>query len=808
MAPSSPPGAVIGRERAAPFAALKLVLFLVVLSLGSLTFALALLAPVGAAGRALDEFSREFEKIGADVDLAFPRIPERSTIFAADGSVLSTLYLDENRKIVRLNQVNQVTMDAVLAIEDSRFYEHPGIDVQGILRALIANIRTGDITQGASTITQQLARNVFSAIGTEQTFSRKLQEARVALRLEQVYSKDQILELYLNEVYFGRGVYGIGTAAEYYFGAKPGKLTVPQAAMLAGLISSPETYSPVNDPDAALNRRNVVIARMENLEKITPEESAAAQASPLGLHITQIGNEEARFPFFVEYLKSQILGDPRFGNTKEARIKTLFQGGLDIETTLETDMQRRGEQIVQGKFGKDAKGATSAIAAVDTESGAVLSLVSGADFRQSQVNLATGQGGTGRQSGSAFKPFTLVAALENGIPLGKVYKANSGQIVDCTPYGPPNYRVVNAGDGGGSGYIDMSSATAGSVNAYFVNLAIEVGPPNIVEAAQRMGIESPLDPFCTITLGVEEVTPLEMANSFATLANQGVHCEPFAISKVTAPSGKVLLRQKQGACEQAIPRDIADKVAGLLELVVSGGTGTAANLGKWPVFGKTGTTNDSADVWFSGCTRQICAATWVGHPAARVPMPGAYGGTVAAPIWHDFMLVAMQGLPVMALPPVPQPESAQVPDVVGLTKQEATEVLVRAYFTPTVESIPSADPLNQVVGQDPPGGSTVTAGGAVTIRVSNGKIPTVKVPSVVGLAQAAATARLRALGFEVEVAFQDTQIRREDGRVLSQAPGAGVKLEEGYPIAIIVGRYTPAPVPPAPSPSPPPGDRR
>ena len=785
----------------------RLVLLLPVLAFGATIFALALLPAVGAAGQAIGRFSDEFEEIGAEFEIAFPRLPERSTILAADGSVLSTLYLDENRKIVRLGQVNQATIDAVLAIEDDRFYEHPGLDVQGIIRALIANVRSGDITQGASTITQQLARNVFTAIGTEETVVRKIQEARVAMRIEQVYSKDQILELYLNEVYFGRGVYGIGTAAEYYFGSKPSRLTIPQAAMLAGLISAPETYSPVNDEEAALNRRNVVITRMREAGKITPEQEAEALAAPLGLEITEIGNEQARFPFFVEHLKRQILDDPRFGKTREARVRTLFQGGLEIRTTLRPDLQRRGEQIVRSKFGTDDKGPTSAVGAVDAETGAVLALVSGTDFRESQVNLATGQGGTGRQSGSAFKPFTLVAALENGIPLGKAYKANSGQIVDCTPYGPANYEAVNAGDGGGSGYVDMLTATAQSINAYFVNLAIEVTPPKIVDAARRMGIESPLDPFCTITLGVEEVTPLEMANAFATLANEGVHCEPFVITKVTAPNGKVLLSQKKGQCEQAISREIADRVAGMLELVVTQGTGTAANLGRWPVFGKTGTTNDSADVWFSGCTRQICAATWVGHPSARIAMPGAYGGTVAAPIWHDFMLVAMEGLPALPLPPVPQPETARVPDVVGMTRLQANEVLLKAHFTPAVEMVPSADPINLVVGQDPPGGSTATAGTAVTIRVSNGKAPTAKVPDVVGLPQEVASARLGADGFQVEVVYEDTEIRRDHGRVLSQAPGAGTELQEGSPVSIIVGRFAPGagggggpPGPPSPSP--------
>ncbi|HEV3475342.1 MAG TPA: transglycosylase domain-containing protein, partial [Actinomycetota bacterium] len=358
------------REGTLPEAALRVVLFLTSLGFGGLLFALALLPAAGAAGRAVQEVAEEFDEIGSDVDLAFPRIPERSTIYASDGSVLATLYLDENRKIVRLNQVNQLTRDAVLAIEDARFYEHPGLDVQGIVRALVSNVRAGQVTQGASTITQQLARNVFSAIGTEQTVVRKIHEARVAMRLEQQYSKDQILELYLNEVYFGRGVYGIGTAAEYYFGKQIQNLTLPEAAMLAGLISAPETYSPVNDEPAAVARRNVVIARMQELGMITPEQAAAAAGTGLGLRITEVGNEAARFPFFVEYLKSQILSDPRFGRTEKARIKTLFQGGLRIYTTLDPKLQRTGEAIIRSRFRQP--GPDSAVAAVDPRTGAVL----------------------------------------------------------------------------------------------------------------------------------------------------------------------------------------------------------------------------------------------------------------------------------------------------------------------------------------------------------------------------------------------------------------------------------------------------
>jgi penicillin-binding protein 1A len=762
------------------------------LGVGAVLFALALLPPVAAAGRAVQEFADEFNEIGADVDLAFPRIPERSTIYARDGSVLATLYLDENRKVVRLDKVNPTAVAAVLAIEDARFYDHPGLDFQSIVRALVSNVRAGTIQQGASTITQQLARNVFSAIGTEQTLARKVYEARVAMRLEEVYSKEEILELYLNEVYFGRGVYGIGTAAEYYFGTNANKLTLPQAAMLAGLISSPETYSPVNDKVAATTRRNVVIDRMAELGMVSPEEAVAAKATRLGLDITEVGNEDARFPFFVEYLKAQILDDPRFGKTERGRIKTLFQGGLKIYTTLEPHLQRAGENIARRRF-PDRGGPQTATAAVDARTGAVKALVASTEFERSQVNLATGQGGTGRQSGSAFKPFTLVAAFEQGIPVGKVYRADSGQDVDCSPYGPSSYRVVNAGDGGGSGHVNLSTATAGSINAVFVQLAIDVTPPAIVEAAHRMGIESPLDAFCTITLGVEEVTPLEMANSFATLANEGVHCRPFAITKVVGPNGRTVLKQRHGDCQQVVNPEVAGRVAGLLRLVVQEGTGTAANLGTWPVFGKTGTTNDSADVWFSGCTRQVCAATWVGHPESRVPMPGAYGGTVAAPVWQDFMLVAMRGMVAQALPPVPEPETARVPDVVGASQASAIDILVDSNFTPVVTAVASAQPTDTVVGQSPGGGSNAVAGSQVTIQVSSGVAASAgtggRVPDVVGMTEGSARARLEGAGFAVNVTYESTEDKKLKGRVGSQAPGPGARLDQGAIVAILVYQY-------------------
>jgi penicillin-binding protein 1A len=784
-----PVGAAARRLASLRDGLLRIALIVLVVVLGAGLFAAALLPGFGVAGKAVERFANEFYEIGADVDLSFPRIPERSTIYAADGSVLTTLYLDENRDYVRLRRINEVTRQAVLAIEDNRFYEHAGTDIQGIVRALITNLQAGEIQEGASTLTQQLARNIFpKAVGTEETVARKILEARVAVRLEDEYSKDEILELYLNDVYFGRGIYGIGTAAEFYFGKNVTKLKLPEAALLAGLISAPETYSPVNDRDAALNRRNVVINRMRELGWIAPLVAEEATSTKLGLNVTKVGNQDAKFPYFVEYLKAQILEDPRFGKTKKARIRALFQGGLKIYTTLRPDLQRAGENVVRNHLPNPA-GPTGAIAAVESETGAVMALVGGKDFKESQVNLATGQGGTGRQSGSAFKPFTLVAALEQGIPIGKVYKAESGQYVNCSPYGPSSYRVVNAGDGGGSGYVNLLAATAGSINAVFVQLAIDVGPPKIVDVAHRMGIESHLDPFCTVTLGVEEVTPLEMASAFTTLANRGRHCEPFAITKVLASNNKKVFVEKSGRCTQVIDRDIADKVAGMLTLVVSGGTGTAANLGTWPVFGKTGTTNDSADVWFDGCTRQICAATWVGHERARIPMPGAYGGTVAAPIWHDFMMVAMRGLPALGLPAVPAPPKAKVPSVVGLPREEAVEILVEANFTPAVQIVGSDKPAGTVVSQSPAGGSTVTAGSTVSLSVSDGKDPSTTVPNVVGLSLNQATHALSQAGLEASVSYAATNSKSLSGTVRSQSPNSGAKVDQGATVSLVVYQY-------------------
>jgi membrane peptidoglycan carboxypeptidase len=779
----------------------RIGLFIGVVAVASLLFALALLPSLGVAGRAVQRFNDEFISLGTEAELAYPRFPVRSTIYAADGSILATLFGDENRKIVQLEQINDVTRKAVLAIEDTKFYEHPGVDVMGIFRAVLANIKAGGIEQGASTITQQLARNAFPSVGTERTLARKLQELKVAKRLEEEYSKDQILELYLNRVYFGRGVYGIGTAAEYYFSKRAEELTLPEAATLAGLIAAPEKWSPATDMEAAVARRNQVLLRMARLGWVTDMEAEQAIALPIELNLKPAA--QPRAPFFVRYLTNRILEDPRFGTTRDARAQTLFQGGLKIYTTVDPRLQRAGARAVhrQLPLPKDPE---AAIATVDSRTGAIRALVSSVSFNKSQVNLATGEGGTGRQSGSAFKPFTLVAAFEQGIPQMKVYNGASGQTVDCGPGNAP--YVVNNADGTGS-YMNLWAATQSSVNAVFVQLSVDAGLEKVVEVAHRMGIASPLQPFCSLTLGTNEVTPLEMASAFSTLANEGKHCQPFAITRVVDRDGNEVFRQKHGPCTQVVDPEIAALVVNMLERVVTSGTGTRASLGSRPVFGKTGSTNELNDAWFSGCTRQLCSATWVGHKNALIPMYNVhdfdrvYGGTIPALIWHDHMLAATRGMQVMDFPSAPGPASATVPNVLGKTQQEAEEILAEANFTPIPKEVPSLVPLGQVSAQSPAAGARIVAGSAVYVHVSNGTVPTFKVPNVTGLPEANARSKLAAKSFGVYVQYMPTADPALHGLVASQAPGAGTPAPAGTQVLLAVwwvGELPPAAPPPAP----------
>ncbi|MGQ0669822.1 MAG: transglycosylase domain-containing protein [Actinomycetota bacterium] len=776
-----------------PRAPLVPLLFASVIAVAAGLVALVLLPVFGAMGLGVNSLNERLGIEGATFT-QIPHFPERSTIYASDGSVLATIYLDENRQIVRLRNVSDIAQKAVLAIEDDAFYEHGAINVPSVIRAMLANLVAGRITQGGSTITQQLVKNVVIE-NAEQTFARKFQEAALAIRLEQEYTKDQILELYLNDVYFGNGIYGIGTAARFYFQKPASELNLPESALLAGMVAAPETYDPLDRPQAATSRRNDVLDRLAELGWVPQEDVDRAKAGPIRLPATAGQREETVEPFFVYYLKKQILDMENrefdaFGKTYNQRLHRLFQGGLKIYTTLDPDWQRYAEEAVYTQPWVAPGAPDAGLATVDVKTGAIRTMFSGRNYEKNQKDLVwLGR----RQPGSAFKPFTLVAAFRRDIPPGKVYSSQSpirleGWNNDC-------HCVTNAEGAGDRGYMDLWAATQGSVNVVFAQLVLDVGPENVVQAAHDMGITAPLDAVPSITLGAEEVSPLEMASGFATLANEGKYCEPFAVARVELPGGKKLYQHK-AKCEQVISPEIAHLVTAMLQRVVTGGTGTAAALGR-PVAGKTGTSQDYTNVWFAGYTPQESTAVWVGFRQGQIPLDtyfggSVFGGTIAAPIWHDYMSRVMRGFPVLSFPAPPPPESGTIPDVVGLLSEEAEEALAEANFTPKIQMVHSLEPKDTVAEQTPKGGSGAVLGSLVTIKVSDGIPPQNFVPDVVGLKEADAVARIEAKLFVVKVRRIDVIDPALDGIVLAQTPAGRVKAAEGSKVLIEVGRFRPA----------------
>ena len=791
-----------------PPASLAVLLLVPVIAIAAVLIAVLIVPPLAGLALGAKRIDARLTALGADFTRV-PRFPERSTIYAADGKTeLATLYLD-NREIVDLDDISEMGRRAVLAIEDAQFYEHGPLDWTSLIRALLTNAATGEVVQGGSTITQQLVKNAVTG-DTSQTFQRKFQELALAIRVEQRYTKDQILQLYLNEVYFANGVYGIGTAADFYFHVPASRLKLTQSAMLAGLIRSPNYYDPLAHPVKARIRRNVVLDRLAELGWVPQERLDKAKASPLGL-APDIGRLKLlQPPFFVRYITERIVANADgqfdvFGKTENARRRRLYEGGLRITTTLDPDWQAAAQSVANQPYREAAANPAydqtpdTSIVSVDNATGAIRTMLSGRNYLQDQVDLAD----AGRQSGSAFKPFTLVAAFREEIPPGSVFSTRSPLYLpewsgnDCS-------CVSNAEGAGDGGYVSLWGATQHSINVVFAQLILEVGAEKVVKAAHDMGIDSELPAVPSLTLGTADVTPIEMAAAYQTLANDGKHCESYAVAKVVDAEG-VLFRHKP-ACKQVVSPEIAHLVTAMMQGVVSGGTGSAAALGAWPVAGKTGTTQDYTNAWFVGFTRQVSTAVWVGFPGTPDPLSlyfggSVFGGTLAAPIWHDYMLRVMTGMPAESFPAPPVPEYGSVPDVVGLKSERAQHLLAGADFTPLVEVVDSAEPKGVVVLQTPGGGASAELGALVTIEVSSGVPSKVKVPDVIGMSRNDAKAALEAAGFVVEVAEKHVSDPDNVDVVLDQDPTAGTKALQGTTIFITVGSNEEDP-PQSPDPSP------
>lgn len=679
--------------------------------LGTILAAPAIFLTQRSVGAIAERFSQPIEQV------ALPDVAQRSIVFDRNGKVIATLTGVENRKVVALSNIGQIAQDAVISVEDSNFYLHRGVDLAGLVRALLSNLRAGGISQGGSTITQQLVKNTL--VGNERSLDRKITEARMAVRLEEDMSKEEILETYLNETYFANGVYGIGTAAEYYFGKPASKLNLSQAAMLAGMIRAPENYEPFDNPDEAKRRRAYALGRMLDEGKITRKQHDRALGEPLGAKPHPVA--PSKTPYFVEAVKAQIMSDPAFGATREDRAAALFSAGLRIETTIDLEMQDDAQRAVETVLNQSGD-PDAALVSIEANTGAVLAMVGGRNFEEEKFNLAT-QGR--RQPGSTFKPFTMVAALENGFAPALTFDTPSPLV---TTDGTGATYTVNNYSGNGEGFMSMRQATAFSVNTYYIQLIEHVGPDKVSELATRLGIETELGPYASLALGSVAVSPFELASAYATLANEGTRCAPFSITRVIDARGKALLRTEPD-CEEVLDPNVALMASDILRGVPEFGTGrTNGQIGR-PVTGKTGTTDDYTDSWYAGYTPQIATAVWLGFAESTERqlknihgLPKVFGGSLPATIWSKFMRAAHEGLPVLDFGNPSAIGSVAVPTVIGLPLREARSKLEEAgFFTVETKMVASSEPLGTVLAQDPVG--TAARGVLVRLSVSNGAAP-------------------------------------------------------------------------------------
>ncbi|MCB0895650.1 MAG: penicillin-binding protein [Nocardioidaceae bacterium] len=704
-------------------------------------------------------------------------LPQKTKVLDADGNTIATLY-DENRVNVSLSQISRTMVKAIVAIEDYRFYEHGALDLKGTLRALITNQANNGVVQGGSSITQQMVKMTLLTqadtkaerkAATDDTYARKLRELRYAIAFEQQHTKDWILERYLNIAYFGDGTYGVQSAARHYFNTNASNLDLRQSALLAGLVKNPTGYDPTNSPDAALERRNVVLARMAQLNVISHQKAAQAEKTRLGLHVIPAKNGclNSRAPFFCDYAINWLLHDPRLGETVEERKKLLKSGGLIIHTTIDLADQAAADQAVRDHVAQRDQ-AVGALAMVEPGTGAVKALAQsrpmGRDEADGQTFLnytvPTEYGDSaGFQAGSTFKPFVLAAAVNEGVPLSTTFNAPQTMTI-------PQDEFENCPDAGNfagewtvssstsSGSMDIYRGTRESVNTFYAMLERVTGVCEPFNIARKLGVQL-TDPtgdshgygaerVPTFTLGIANASPLEMAEAYATFGARGLHCDSHPVTSIDDAQGNEI-RAYENSCQQALPQATADAVNDVLRGVQEpggfgydlGGTGLSV-----PSAGKTGTTQDGKSVWFVGYTPQIATAAMIAGaskdgqrpiPLAGQTIHGTYiysvtGSGFAGPMWAEAMHVvddrlkyedftapsatAVQGVPTT------------VPSVSGMSVDSAMSTLSGAGFKPiqggTVNSTYGA---GTVAYTSPSGGSSAPSGSVITIYESNGIAP-------------------------------------------------------------------------------------
>jgi membrane peptidoglycan carboxypeptidase len=627
-------------------------------------------------------------------DLVEPPPAQVTVVQDARGKEIARFY-EEYREVVGFAEIAEIMKTAIVAIEDYRFYEHGAIDLEGTMRAFATNLQSGRVSQGGSSITQQYVKQVLlNSAGTEKernaaleaSYARKLNELRYALGVEKKYSKDQILEKYLNIAYFGAGAYGVEAAAKRFFGVKAADLTLPQAATLAGAVQDPNATDPNlgrKHRERLLNRRNVVLNRMAELGKITPAEAAKAKATKLGYKGTKLpgGCESSKYPYFCLYVRHEILRNPDFGKTAEARLVTLNRGGLTIRTTIDPAMQAAADRTIR-RYVHASDNPVAAEALVQPGTGAIKAMAASRPYgpRRSRNEIsynvvadAAHGGGTGFQAGSTFKTFTLISALQQGMKLDDGLAADAGYrapaystFKNCEgeSIGDPTHTVTN--DEGSPGWKTLRTGTWGSVNTFFMELEQRVGLCETVETAKSLGIHrsdgKKLQEYETFTLGINEMDPVTVAGAYAAIGARGKYCAPMAITRITDRDGRTTRYRPK--CRQALDPAIADATADVLSGVFTEGTMRGVGGIGRPAAGKTGTTDGYATAWFAGFTPDLAGAVSIGdlrgsqrHKLTGVTIGGRYygivaGATLPGPIWKDTMAGALKDVPASSFAPI------------------------------------------------------------------------------------------------------------------------------------------------------------
>lgn len=721
---------------------------------------------LGLGTKAVSKSMKDFP-----LELSAEPLAQRSRVLDARGNTIATFY-DQNRVNVPLDKIAPIMRDAMIAIEDARFYEHGALDVKGTLRAFLTNQANNGVTQGGSSITQQLAKMTQlnqattkeeREAATDDTYQRKLQELRLAVAFEKNYSKDWILERYLNIAYFGDGAYGIQSAARHYFSKDAGELSIRQAAMLAGLVKNPVGYDPTTFPDRALARRNTVLNRMAALGMIDQAQADEIAAKKLGLRVSPnrngcLGSAAA---FFCDYVRRYLLADPALGKTVEDRQQLLNSGGLTIKTTVDLRFQAAADRATAARV-KATDNAIGALAMVEPGSGNVKAISQsrpmgrakkkGETFLNYVVDSKYGDS-NGFQAGSTFKLFIVATAIEQG--LSTTEKIRSPQRLNIPerefqtcegPYASTGVWPVNNSTGAGT--FDMYTGTRRSVNTYFAQLEKKTGLCEPYALARSMGVDltNPTsERVPSFTLGVADVSPLEMASAYATVAARGLHCDNRPVTRILNADGRVFKTYAK-KCQQVMQENTADTVNDILRGVLEpGGFGSRLALNK-PAAGKTGTINDNKAVWFNGYTPSLSTASMIagadvngkpitlnGQTVGGQYVASAFGSTTAGPMWADAMREIQDLLPdVDFVPPIKtqqSPDLTIVPNVIGMTTADARTTLEGLGFEVDVLGrVPSDLPRGLVTQMSPESGSTMYDGSTISLYISAGPPATTTEP--------------------------------------------------------------------------------